>query len=57
MAVRVSVNVNGKALVQELKPRLLLRFCLRNRPQLTGTHTECETFPNNKMKQQAANGG
>ena len=39
---RISVTVNGKPVVEEVEPRLLLTDFLRHRLGLTGTHVGCE---------------
>ena len=38
----ISVTVNGKLLVEDVEPRLLLTDFLRHRLGLTGTHVGCE---------------
>ena len=38
----ISVTVNGKAVVEDVEPRLLLTDFLRHRLGLTGTHVGCE---------------
>jgi 2-furoyl-CoA dehydrogenase 2Fe-2S iron sulfur subunit len=38
----VTVTVNGKVVVEEVEPRLLLTDFLRHRLGLTGTHVGCE---------------
>ncbi len=43
MGRRVSLQVNGKAYVDEVEPRLLLVHYLREVLRLTGTHIGCET--------------
>ena len=39
---RISVTVNGKVVVEDVEPRLLLTDFLRHRLGLTGTHVGCE---------------
>ena len=38
----ITVTVNGKVVVEEVEPRLLLTDFLRHRLGLTGTHVGCE---------------
>jgi 2-furoyl-CoA dehydrogenase 2Fe-2S iron sulfur subunit len=38
----ISVTVNGKVVVEDVEPRLLLTDFLRHRLGLTGTHVGCE---------------
>jgi len=38
----ITVSVNGKVVVEEVEPRLLLTDFLRHRLGLTGTHVGCE---------------
>ena len=40
--VRVSMSVNGDAVIAEVEPRVQLADFLRNDLQLTGTHLGCE---------------
>ena len=39
---QISVTVNGKVVVEDVEPRLLLTDFLRHRLGLTGTHVGCE---------------
>jgi carbon-monoxide dehydrogenase small subunit len=41
--VRVSMNVNGKAVSADVEPRTLLVHYLREHLRLTGTHVGCDT--------------
>ena len=40
---RITVRVNGRKVVAEVEPRLLLAHLLRQGMRLTGTHTGCDT--------------
>jgi aerobic carbon-monoxide dehydrogenase small subunit len=40
---RITITVNGRTVVAEVEPRLLLAHLLRQGLQLTGTHTGCDT--------------
>jgi aerobic carbon-monoxide dehydrogenase small subunit len=40
---RITVRVNGRRVVAEVEPRLLLAHLLRHGMRLTGTHTGCDT--------------
>ena len=40
---RITVRVNGRKVVAEVEPRLLLAHLLRHGMRLTGTHTGCDT--------------
>jgi carbon-monoxide dehydrogenase small subunit len=40
---RITVRVNGRTVVAEVEPRLLLAHLLRYGMRLTGTHTGCDT--------------
>jgi carbon-monoxide dehydrogenase small subunit len=40
---RITVHVNGRKVVAEVEPRLLLAHFLRYVMRLTGTHTGCDT--------------
>ena len=40
---RVTIRVNGKNVIAEVEPRLLLAHLLRHGMGLTGTHTGCDT--------------
>jgi aerobic carbon-monoxide dehydrogenase small subunit len=40
---RITVRVNGRKVVAEVEPRLLLAHLLRYGMRLTGTHTGCDT--------------
>jgi aerobic carbon-monoxide dehydrogenase small subunit len=40
---RITVRVNGRKIVAEVEPRLLLAHLLRYGMRLTGTHTGCDT--------------
>ena len=39
----ITVDVNGKSIVAQVEPRLLLVHFLRERADLTGTHIGCDT--------------
>ncbi|MDR5709334.1 MAG: (2Fe-2S)-binding protein [Armatimonadota bacterium] len=43
MKVNVTVRVNGKAYTQDVEPRTLLVYFLREHLGLTGTHVGCDT--------------
>ncbi len=43
MAVKLSLNVNGKAVEAEIDPRTLLVQFIREQLHLTGTHVGCDT--------------
>ena len=43
MPVNVSMNVNGRAVVEEVEERTLLVELLRENLRLTGTHVGCDT--------------
>ena len=43
MAVKVSMNVNGRAVSEEVEERTLLVELLRENLRLTGTHVGCDT--------------
>ena len=43
MTVRVSMQVNGKAVSYEVEERTLLVSFIRDTLRLTGTHTGCDT--------------
>jgi carbon-monoxide dehydrogenase small subunit len=43
--VEVRLTVNGRAVLEEVEPRLLLSDLLRHRLGLTGTHVGCEQGP------------
>ena len=43
MSVQVSMNVNGKAVSEDIDPRMLLVDFIRTRLTLTGTHVGCDT--------------
>lgn len=43
MAMKISVNVNGKTREMEVEPRTLLVDYLREHCSLTGTHVGCDT--------------
>ncbi|HEY2522510.1 MAG TPA: (2Fe-2S)-binding protein [Streptosporangiaceae bacterium] len=40
---RITLRVNGRKIVAEVEPRLLLAHLLRHGMRLTGTHTGCDT--------------
>jgi aerobic carbon-monoxide dehydrogenase small subunit len=40
---RITITVNGRKVVAEVEPRLLLAHLLRQGLRLTGTHTGCDT--------------
>jgi aerobic-type carbon monoxide dehydrogenase small subunit (CoxS/CutS family) len=40
--MKISLNVNGKAVDIDVEPRLTLADCLRHSLELTGTHIGCE---------------
>ena len=40
---RITIRVNGRKVVAEVEPRLLLAHLLRHGMGLTGTHTGCDT--------------
>jgi carbon-monoxide dehydrogenase small subunit len=42
-AIRVSIQVNGEAVVRDVEPRVLLVHFLRDHVGLTGTHIGCDT--------------
>ena len=43
MSQKISVTVNGQSYSQEVEPRLLLVYFLRDVLRLTGTHVGCDT--------------
>jgi carbon-monoxide dehydrogenase small subunit len=43
MGVTINVKVNGKSQTNEVEPRLLLAYYLRDVLRLTGTHIGCDT--------------
>lgn len=43
MKVNVNITVNGKSYEQEVEPRMLLVYFLREALELTGTHIGCDT--------------
>ena len=40
---RITLRVNGRKVVAEVEPRLLLAHLIRHGMGLTGTHTGCDT--------------